>query len=266
MSIYITGETSAEVWIKVMDHLLGVNGKCFHMIASIARPTEEFKEFTRIVDALAEETGAKSTMENANAIWPRMMALPGQDLSKTMKRIREFAIPLIKQANAQHADSYVERLVAWRSRDGGEPVPQLENIIVRMKGEKDNAAPKSSVYEISIHSPGLDAGYMGFPCLSHLSFKLDTAATKIHLTVLYRNHHFITHGYGNYIGLGRLLAFVSSQVGFDVGELLVVSTHADAELHVGKGRIKASLADARKALAKLVAQAHASKSPVFVTA
>jgi thymidylate synthase len=266
MSVYITGETSADVWIKVMEHLLSVNGRCFHLVASIARPTDEFKEITRIVDKLADETGTKSTMENANAIWPRMMAPPGQDLTKTMKRIREFAIPLIKDANPKHADSYLERLVAWRSRDGGQAVPQLENAIVRMWSEKENTAPKSSAYEIPIVSPGLDAGYMGFPCLSHLSFKLDAVARKIHLTALYRNHHFITHGYGNYIGLGRLLGFVATQVEYGVGELLAISTHADAELQLGRGRIKTRLVEAARALNEISALSQTPKSQVNATA
>ena len=251
MSIYIAGDTAAEVWIKVMEYLLSVDGKCYHMVASIARPAEERKEFTHVVDALAEETRTKSTMENANALWPRMMALPGQDVGTTIRRIKEFAVPLIKEANPQHADSYIERIVAWRSRDGGEPVPQLETLINRMRKEKNNPAPKSSSYEMPIFSPGLDAGYMGFPCLSHLSFKLDSPATSIHLTALYRNHHFITHGYGNYIGLGRLMQFVAGQVGYKVGELLVVSTHADAELQFGRNRIRRRLAESKAILGNL---------------
>ncbi len=250
MSVYITGITSAEVWVKVMEHLLGVDGKCFHLVAAIERPAEEQKDFTRVVDLLAEETGTKSTMENANSIWPRMMAIPGQDLETTMKRVKEFAIPLIKEANPQH-DSYVERIVAWRSRDGGQPVTQLENVIHRMLKEKENAAPKSSTYEIPIFSAGLDAGYLGFPCLSHLSFKLDVSGEAIHLTALYRNHHFITHGYGNYLGLGRLMRFVAGQVGLRVGELMVVSTHADAELQLGRNRIRRRLAEAKALLGTL---------------
>ena len=261
MSTYLTGETSAEAWVKVMEYLLSVEGKCFHLVASIASPAHEFKGFTRVVDALADATGTKSTMENANAIWPQVLAPPRQELGATMKRIKEFAIPLIKEASPKHADSYIERIVAWRSRDGGQPVPQLEQVIQRMQSEKDNLAPKTSAYEIPIFSAGLDAGYMGFPCLSHLSFKLDSGARRIHLTALYRNHHFITHGYGNYIGLGRLMRFVGDQVGYGVGELLVISTHADAELHLGRARIKAKLVEARAilsdpAVAEFVAQGH----------
>jgi thymidylate synthase len=248
VSHFISAATPAEAWVRVMEHLLSVGGKCFNLVVSIASPANESKAFTRVVDALADDLKVISTMENANAIWPQALAPPNQPLAATMKRMREFAVPLIKEANHKHADSYVERLVAWRSRDAGDKVPQLERIIERMSSEKDNSGPKSSAYEVAIFSPGLDPGYMSFPCLSHLSFKLDTDRQQVHLAVLYRNHHFITHGYGNYIGLGRLLRYVAGQVGYDVGELLAVSTHADAELHRGKGRIKSRLAEAAQLL------------------
>lgn len=249
MSTYLNADTVADAWIKIMGHLLTQpHGKCFHLITTIANPAVETAEITRIVDRLADEAHTMSTMENANSIWPHLLARRGQEFDKAIKRVRDFAVPLIKAANSNRKDSYVERLVAWRGKDGGEKVSQLENVIGRMRNEVGNRAPKSSSYEIAIFSPGLDAGYMGFPCLSHLSFKLDADQEKIHLTALYRNHHFVTHGYGNFLGLGRLIKFVAAQVGYGAGELVSVSTHADAELELGKARIEKWVHEAKKAL------------------
>jgi thymidylate synthase len=159
----------------------------------------------------------------------------------------------------------LERLIAWRSKEEGARIPQLENIIERMKNEVGNAAPKSSAYDLAIFSAGLDPGYMSFPCLSHLSFKLDIANQQVHLSALYRNHHFISHGYGNFLGLGRLMRFVAGQVGLGVGELLCVSTHADAELHRGKGRIRQSVAEARACLDENGGLAGVHKESALVT-
>ena len=266
MSKFLVAPNSAAAWVQIMEHLFTEHdGKCFHLVTSIADPQVEYKPFTQIVDSLAKATGVISTMENANAIWPHVLAPPGQDFAKTMKRMKEFAAPLIKEANSRHADSYLERLVAWRSKEEGARVPQLENIIERMKSEVGNTAPKSSAYDIAIFSAGLDPGYMSFPCLSYLSFKLDTGNQKVHLTALYRNHHFISHGYGNFVGLSRLMRFVAGQVGLGVGELLCVSTHADAELHRGKGRIKESVAQARAFLDENGGLASAQKESAFVT-
>jgi thymidylate synthase len=249
VSTYLNADTIADAWIKIMGHLLNQpHGKCFHLITTIANPAVESTQISRIVDLLADEAQTMSTMENANTIWPHILARPGKEFDVTIKRVRDFAVPLIKVANNNRKDSYVERLVAWRGKDGGERVSQLENVIGRMRNEVGNKAPKSSSYEIAIFSPGLDAGYMGFPCLSHLSFKLDAEQEKIHLTALYRNHHFVTHGYGNFLGLGRLMKFVAVQVGYGVGELVSVSTHADAELELGKARIEKWVREAKKAL------------------
>ena len=44
---------------------------------------------------------------------------------------------------------------------------------------------------------------MGFPCLSHVSLSLQKGV--VHMTAIYRNHEFIKRGYGNYVGLGRVL-------------------------------------------------------------
>jgi thymidylate synthase len=249
VSVYLKATTSADAWSQIMGYLLQQShGKCFHLVTTISDPVTEIRAVTRVVDALASEAGTMSTMENANAIWPHVLARPGLAFETIMQRVKELAVPVIKAANKKHSDSYMERLVAWRAKDGGDKVPQLENVINRMRSEFGNAAPKTSAYEIAILSPGLDAGYMGFPCLCHLSFKLDVEAKKVHLTALYRNHHFVTHGYGNFVGLGRLMKFVAGQVECEVGELMSISTHADAELHFGKTRIVNRLEEAKTIL------------------
>ena len=77
----------------------------------------------------------RSTMENANAIWPSIFARPGRVGSAVFADIQRYAVPAIKTAVRNRHDSYVERLVAWRSRDKGSPVPQLQSILERLKNE-----------------------------------------------------------------------------------------------------------------------------------
>jgi len=74
-------------------------------------------------------------MENANAIWPSIFARPGRVGSAVSADIQRYAVPAIKTAVRNRHDSYVERLVAWRSRDKGSPVPQLQSILERLKNE-----------------------------------------------------------------------------------------------------------------------------------
>lgn len=249
MSVYIEADMVADAWTRIMEYLLQQpRGKCFHLVTTIADPVTEVREVTRVVDELASGAGTMSTMENANAIWPHVLARPGLEFDKIMWRVKELAVPVIKLANSKNSDSYLGRIVGWRAKAGSDKVPQLENMIARMRSECLNPGPKTSVYEIAIFSPGLDAGYLGFPCLSHLSFKLDVEGKRIHLTALYRNHHFVTHGYGNFLGLGRLMKFVADQVEYQAGELMSISTHADAEFGCGKARIAKHVQEAKRIL------------------
>lgn len=235
MSKFISSATCARAWADAMEHLIGCDGgKDFNLVIAIQNPCVEFSEVTKAIDELARAYDLKGTMENANAIWPSFFARPNRKSAEVFADIEQFAVPTIKAACKNRHDSYVERLVAWRSADSGTPVPQLQNVLARLKNEIGNHAPKSSSYEISIYSPGLDAGYMSFPCLSHLSFKYAHHCNLLHLTAFYRNHAYLSHAYGNFVGLGRMMQFVCRETGTHPGELVSISSHADAE--IGSGR------------------------------
>jgi len=228
---------------------MGSNGgKAFNLVLAIQKPDVEVAEVTLVIDELAGTLGLKSTMENANAIWPSFFARPNRHSTEVFSDIERFAVPAIKTACRNRHDSYVERLIAWRSMESGAVVPQLQNILTRLKSEIANPAPKSSSYELSIYSPGLDPGYMSFPCLSHLSLKYDHHRHLVHLTALYRNHAYLSHAYGNFLGLGRLMQFVCREIDTSLGELVSVSTHADAELSGRKSQTLAALARVRRIL------------------
>lgn len=82
--------------------------------------------------------------------------------------------------------------------------------------------------ELPIYDPVKDARKpSGYPCLSHLSFKL--IDEKIHLTAVYRSHYYGTRALGNLMGLTHLLWFVATESNFGIGTLTCVSTHARLE-------------------------------------
>jgi len=232
-----------------MEYLIGLDGgKAFNLVLAIQKPDLEVREVTVVVDELARTLGLMGTMENANAIWPSFFGRPKRASADVFSDIERFAIPAIKTACKNRHDSYIERLMAWRGVESGTVVPQLQNVLERLKSEIRNLAPKSSSYEISIYSPGLDAGYMSFPCLSHLSLKYDHRGGLIHLTALYRNHAYLSHAYGNFLGLGRLMQFVCRETDTSPGELISVSTHADAELSGRKSQTCLALVKVRQIL------------------
>lgn len=258
----MVSSTTAHAWTDAMEHLIQCDGgKDFNVVIVISDPTKEIREVTKVIDELAAEFDLKTTMENANAIWPSVFARPTRSAAEVFADIQRIAIPSIKCACRNRHDSYVERLLGWRSSERGRPVPQLQNVLQRLKTEVKNRAPKSSSYEISVFSPGLDAGYMSFPCLSHLSIKYEHKQKKLHLTAIYRNHTYLSHAYGNFIGLGRLMRFLCAETGTVPGELVSVSTHADAELISGrKSRVSATVQRARNILERLEAKVEASEA------
>src|SRR5262249_31728497 len=84
-------------------------------------------------------------------------------------------------------------------------------------------------HDITIYQPSRDRNRrLGGPCLSYLSFKRHPERGLL-LTVMYRNHYYITRLLGNLIGLGRLPAFVASPTGVQWGSLRVVSVHAELD-------------------------------------
>ena len=96
-----------------------------------------------------------------------------------------------------------------------------------------------NIYEMTIYDPVRDGGpVMNRQCLSFLSFKLsEQNPRQLHLTALYRNHYYTARLLGNLIGLGRLMRFVAQEVGIVVGQLTVVSTHAEVDAVDGRDNI-----------------------------
>jgi hypothetical protein len=78
-----------------------------------------------------------------------------------------------------------------------------------------------------IYLPGFDNQIRGGQCLSHISLTL--IGNRLSLTALYRHQVYVTRAYGNYLGLARLLAFLAHESGRDIGEIMVVASHADID-------------------------------------
>ena len=86
---------------------------------------------------------------------------------------------------------------------------------------------------------------MDFPCLSFCSFQLDH--DRLHLTAHYRSQYLLQRGYGNYLGLARLQAYVAAVVGIQPGQLLVVAGLAHAEAaEIPRGRPRQSHGSLRR--------------------
>lgn len=118
----------------------------------------------------------------------------------------------------------------------GEPPNQLWSIVQRIRDEQVRALNK---FELSMFDPirDVDKSPYGGQCLSFLSFKIVPGSAKtLTLTAMYRNHFYIEKLLGNLIGLGRLMAFVARETDLRIGELTVISTHAEIDQPKGARR------------------------------
>ena len=138
--------------------------------------------------------------------------------------------PRIKKSQGDWG-RYFERMISFPLQRKGESINPLGDIVDKMKRQVDGGRVFQNVYELTIYDPIRDAGpVMNRQCLSFLSFKVtDDSPRRLLLTALYRNHYYIERLLGNLIGLGRLMAFVARETGVTVGDLTIISTHAEID-------------------------------------
>lgn len=249
----ITHDNLSHAWNEALQYLINHNGKAVHLAVAIGRPLDPEDESIRAaLDAFVDER-----RRSDKKIWPTNTVANTMFPSAFYRRERDNARGRLYELHAKtqrihermrDSESYFNRLVAYPGV-GGEPFNQLEYIVERLIGQRKprkRGGPMSSAYEIGltvpggdlrVHAPGQDRKVMSFPCLSQISFTLD--GDRLNLAALYRNQYFVTRAYGNYLGLTRIGDFIAHEVDVQLGEVLCVATHADAQFDdLGKGRVE----------------------------
>lgn len=160
--------------------------------------------------------------------------------------------------------TYAHRMMSRPSKDGRTTINPLEMIVIKLredgqpkKNSNGQVSSFTSAYELGIAEPEDDLAtnaepqtdeigaelptysasiegkeWLGFPCLSHVSFKRVVSAegAKVNMTAIYRSHHYCARALGNLIGLGQLLSFVAKESELKVGTMTCVSTHATLDV------------------------------------
>ncbi|MGH9047414.1 MAG: hypothetical protein ACRDVW_08870, partial [Acidimicrobiales bacterium] len=219
-----------------------------NLTVAIEDPTTEVEAVRSVIDAFVDERrrARQRSIERvstvANTIFPKSLYIErlgvGAEAHLYELQRRSRSVNHLHWGNRR--GTYFERFVAWPGRDG-EPFNQLDQVVRRLRSLNDRGVRRGNAFEMGVAAPedeaiampvfaaGRDRQIIGFPCLSHVSFSLQTGV--VHMAAIYRNHEYIRRGYGNYVGLGRLLRFVAVQSGWPLGELTCVS----ASVTVGTG-------------------------------
>jgi hypothetical protein len=162
----------------------------------------------------------------ANTIFPQALYRRyGAD--KFIDIFHKRVLPKVRN-NARWSGYYFERMTNM-PMVGGEQLDQLSRMIARIRDKSNTSLNK---HEVSLFDPERDVtdSPYGGQCLSFLSFHLVPGTPRtLLLTAQYRNHYYVEKLLGNLVGLGRLMAFIATETGIKVGELTVVSTHAEID-------------------------------------
>lgn len=271
-------KTVSEAWLWGLQAALDARGgRLPNLVTTITDPGAEVGEVREVLDgALGPYDDEQSVATVAGTIFPRdLYDDPGADWKPNMdedtKKVIDEAgerlyvrynsmLPLLLTARGSSRGTYFSRIISWPGNEAGGH-NQLEERILRLRSEHSNGRRTHNALDIDLSAYcipesqlpiGLqvyavtDKRIRGFLCLVHVDFTLFEG--RLHCTAMYRHHYFVSKAYGNYLGLSWLMQFVCQQSGYDLGELVVHSTLADAQLG-SRPNPRAVLNEARAALA-----------------
>ncbi|MFI6513292.1 hypothetical protein ACIBCT_37300 [Streptosporangium sp. NPDC050855] len=231
---------------RALDVKTNPGQKGFHTVVRIANAAAEDPQVRAQFDQVRDKHGYAPIETVANTLFPAGLAATCSSPEELVHRYQQMYEPLMRIDPQNRSGTYFGRIVAYPGKKG--PVDQLTTLIARIRLQTSGRGPMSAAYEMdvvhphdtepeegtwstSVHVAGTDNKYRGFPCLSHCSFQLDRAHT-LHAVALYRSHYMVARAYGNYLGLGRLLAYLAQQAKVHPGSLTVIAGHAQIEKHV----------------------------------
>lgn len=251
--IPISETTITRAWLASVQALEQSDRDVFSLVASIASPGEPTGVealVRRHIDGVLTAAGLQDTQTVANTVFP--VALASQRPASALYDVyRTRAFPVLRRIPQNKRGTYFLRMIERKSRDAREQQEwnPLEEMLDKMRAElRRGHHALRCAYELAVYDPAEDARVrMGFPCLSHVSIKMDPAAHLVHLTALYRNQRYIERAYGNFLGLARLQAFIAREAGLEVGELVCHATHAQID-HLGTHAVQELLQKSERLL------------------
>lgn len=229
----LAAPTPVSAWVSAAQRL-SADGDLHGLMLHIEHPTEFSPgedEIVSRVDEFLRERDMCSISTVANTIFPAALDRGDGVVALTDRYLNVYERRMHRQGEWGR---YFQRMVAWKN--GNEPINQLaENINTLRDMREGKTKFYGNVTEIAIFDPRSDLRKkLNRQCLSFIELKPESNGDqlRLHMMAVYRNHYYVARALGNLIGLGRLLSFIASESGFEVGTLTIQSTHA----HLDFGR------------------------------
>jgi hypothetical protein len=268
----VRAQTVSGAWLGAVRTALNSPGyRLFHLVTRIEQPIAEDAAVRQVADGLLAELKLPPIETVANTIFPSGLAAISKNWEHLSRRYRK-AYPTLKRWRANRPGTYFGRLVAYPA--AGHEIDQVGELIRKLRVELGTAGPKAARYELSlvapgealpapssastgvasdadgnhadalsqplpIQCPGEDVAAMAFPCLTYCSFQLD--GSLLHAVAHYRSQYLVQRAYGNYLGLGRLLRYVSEQTELEMGELMVIGAYVQIDPGVSRPKLRAAI-------------------------
>lgn len=246
--IIAAGRTISDAWLLGTKTLLAAGGDAFSSILHVeqpAKPTPEEAPARALLDAFLSKHGMQDTQTVASTIFPDAIAA-GRTADELYSHYETRTFPRLRRVHSNARGTYFHRLIHLEATTNGTIVVRnpLDECIRKMRAELRRRGTLRSAYELAIYRPEDDASVrMGFPCLSHISLKVDLVEQHIHLSAVYRNQTYVERAYGNLLGLSRLQGFIAHEVGLGTGELVCHATHAELGAKVRRGLLSSLITD-----------------------
>lgn len=241
-----SGGTREEVWFEAIKHLQNSahNNIEYNLIMEIKTPSKSTAKSKAIRFAFDNLLKLNSKLYSVNTVAETIF--PASEykqhgLDGILDIYPNEVYPIIKSNSGNRLGTYAYRIVRGIDAKGIQSSP-LEQVIERLKGQLASKSKIRCAFELAIDQVETipinrnDSFTRGFPCLSHLSFKLSHERDELHLTALYRSHDYVQKALGNLLGLARLQNCVARELGIKTGTLVCHSTLARLDKHKSIGK------------------------------
>jgi len=251
--IIASGVSITSAWILGTEKLIAAGGDVFTSILHVERPAEPVSgEFSAraLLDQFLLRCRMQDSQTVASTIFPDAIAV-GRTAGELYTHYETRTFPRLRRVHSNAHGTYFRRLIHLETSTDGKLIVRnpLDECISKIKAELQRVGTLRSAYELAIYRSDLDAKVrMGFPCLSHVSLKIDRDQRLLNLSAVYRNQRYVERAYGNLLGLNRLQRFIAREVGLGVGELVCHATHAEIGPKVRDEELKTLLTSMRQRL------------------
>jgi hypothetical protein len=212
----LAGTTVHEVWCSAAAHLLA-HGDRLNLIAHISGPAVVDDAELRRLDPAAVDPDVMSVFDVATTIFPRY----GRHWALGPAQFAQRYLPIyarLKRRSGGGWGFYFQRLASF----GNSQAPQLARLVDGLSAWGRN---HHGAFVIHLSSAETDRPRpQGGPCWQYCQLMADHGVLS--MTAVYRSHDYFQKALGNFVGLGRLLAYVCSKTGHEMGSLTCVSTYA----------------------------------------